>query len=102
MTVGEAIEAIKEMVRHDCGGRRNDAKVAEVRGLLSHVPTDITLYAAGKRDAIQRWAEIYWSPRRHQRYGGANQVAVSIFGACDVLRRNLPERGAIGELTQQA
>jgi hypothetical protein len=102
MTAYEAIEAIKEMVRHDCGGRRNEAKVAEVRRLLSHVPSNITIYAEGKRDDIQRWAEIYWSPRRHQRYGGTSQVAVSIFGACDVLRRNLPREETTSEFTPKA
>lgn len=91
MTAEEAIEAIKEMVRHDCGGRRDETKVAQVRHLLSYIPSNITIYAEGKRDHIQHWAEIYWSPRRHQRYGGTRQVAVSIFGDCDTLRRNLPD-----------
>jgi hypothetical protein len=100
MSPHDAIERIKDMVRRDCGGRRNDAKIAEVRSLLSHIPSNLTIYAEGKRDDILRWSQIYWSPRRHQRYGGPTQVAVSIFGACDVLRRNLPKSTEVDDTLQ--
>ena len=100
MTAEDALEQIKDLVLNDCGGRRDEAMISQVRRLLGCVPTNITIYASGKRDAIQRWAEIYWSPRRHQRYGGPHQVAVSILGACDVLIRNLPRERANRDATQ--
>jgi hypothetical protein len=102
MTAEDALEKIKDLVLNDCGGRRDEAIVSHVRRLLGCVPTNITIYASGKRDAIQRWCEIYWSPRRHKRYGGPRQVATSILGACDDLIRILPSERAHAEASRNA
>ena len=102
MTAEDALEQIKELVLNDWGGRRDDAMVAQVRRLLGCVPSNLTIYASGKRDAIQRWSEIYWSPRRHKRYGGPSQVRTSILGACDTLIGILPSERAHTEATRNA
>ena len=52
MTAEDALEKIKDLVLNDWGGRRDDAMVTQVRGLLGCVPTNLTSYASGKRDAI--------------------------------------------------
>jgi hypothetical protein len=90
MSPQDALQQIRDLISSDCGGRRNDARIAEVRRLLSYMPADLTIYARGKCSSIQEWAEMYWSPRKHKRYtGGTRGLAVSIIGACDVVRREL-------------
>jgi len=93
MSPQDALQQIRDLISRDCGGLRDDAMIAQVRRLLSYMPADLTIYARGKCSSIQRWAEMYWSPRKHKRYtGGTVGLAISIFGACDVVRRELEKR----------
>ena len=57
MSPQDALQQIRDLISRDCGGRRDDAMIAQVRRLLSYMPADLTIYARGKCSSIQRWAE---------------------------------------------
>ena len=63
MSPQDALQQIRDLISRDCGGRHDDAMIAQVRRLLSYMPADLTIYARGKCSSIQHWAEMYWSPR---------------------------------------
>lgn len=81
MTKAEAIEAIKKLDELcSVGGYAEEETLREIRGLcvrLQGAPRPSGLVHE-KVVAVEAWAEILFSQRKHERYGGPAAVRTSL------------------------
>jgi len=92
MTSQERVKDIERLVNRSSPGANDSAlrAIGDHVFALRSVVTD--RFARGKLADIERWSEIYFSHRKHQKHaGGGEQVAVWILAACRAVADALPE-----------
>lgn len=99
---GDAERLVKELrdgLNDYTHGWRNDQAIAHLTricgGLRACYRDDD--YALGKISEMERWIDILYSPRKHQRYpGGAQGVWGFIWGISSTLNMRRPQEGDRG------
>jgi len=86
MTPKEAIRDIETLIS-DGGGYADSAATQRYRIAIASLRHQLPPYSSEKIDEAEDWLEIYYSPRKHQKYhGGLPQIRVWILTALSILQ----------------
>jgi hypothetical protein len=89
------VDKIREAIDYGRAGYRDDQALATIRREVAAILADPALHpsrTAGKLPEILTWADVYFSPRKHQRYqGGLQQVYLWMMEALDSVPSTPPQ-----------